>query len=134
MTSYVDSSALVKRYVKESDSSFAVSLIDADKVIVTSWLSFVEVRKVITRALNTSDLTLAKRVLVEDLDKMALISPDVSTWQAAADIADAFGVRSLDAVHLACAQRLRIQGLRFVTFDIRQAVAARALGFNVVGC
>ena len=76
MTSYVDSSALVKRYVKESDSSFAVSLIDTDKVIVTSWLSFVEVRKVITRALNTSDLTLAKRVLVEDLDKMALISPD----------------------------------------------------------
>jgi len=42
-------------------------------------------------------------------------------------------VRSLDAIHLASAQRLVIAGLRFVTFDLRQAQAARALGFTVLG-
>jgi uncharacterized protein len=134
MTTFVDSSALVKRYVKEDDAQFAVSLIDADEVIVTSWLSLVEVRKAISRLLIGSDLTLARNAITEDFDKIALISLDAITWHTAADIADALGVRSLDAVQLACAQRLRIQGLRFVTFDIRQAVAARALGFNVVGC
>jgi predicted nucleic acid-binding protein len=52
---------------------------------------------------------------------------------AAAEIGAALNVRSLDALHLACAQRLRIPAIRFVTFDIRQAIAARALGFSVVG-
>ena len=69
----------------------------------------------------------------DDFDKIALASPDASTWQTAADIAESLGVRSLDSVQLACAQRLRIIGLRFVTFDIRQGVAARVLGFTVVG-
>ena len=118
MTTFVDSSALVKRYVKEDDAQFAVSLIDADEVIVTSWLSLVEVRKAISRLLIGSDLTLARNAIIEDFDKIALISLDAITWHTAADIADALGVRSLDAVQLACAQRLRIQGLRFITFDI----------------
>ena len=133
MTSFVDSSALVKRYVKEDDSKFAVSLIDADDVLATSWLSFVEVRKAVSRILKGSDLALARQIISEDFDKLALVSPDLSTWQAAADIADTLGVRSLDAIQLACAQRLRIQNLRFITFDLRQAVAARAMGFNGFG-
>jgi predicted nucleic acid-binding protein len=67
------------------------------------------------------------------MDKMALGLPDTTTWLAAAEIGAALNVRSLDALHLACAQRLRIPAIRFVTFDIRQAIAARALGFSVVG-
>jgi hypothetical protein len=42
-------------------------------------------------------------------------------------------VRSLDAVHLAAAQSLQIPGMAFVTFDLRQAQGARALGFTVLG-
>ncbi len=133
MTSFVDSSALVKRYVKEDDSKFAVSLIDADDVLATSWLSFVEVRKAVSRIFKGSDLALARQTISEDFDKLALVSPDLSTWQSAADIADTLGVGSLDAIQLACAQRLRIHNLRFITFDLRQAVAARAIGFNVFG-
>lgn len=133
MTTFVDSSALVKRYVKEVDSKFAVALIDADDVLATSWLSFVEVRKAVSRILQGNDLALARQAIADDFDKLALISPVQSTWQSAADIADTLGVRSLDAIQLACAQRLRIQNLRFITFDLRQAVAARAMGFNVAG-
>ena len=43
------------------------------------------------------------------------------------------GVRSLDALHLASAQRIQVPGLTFLTFDLRQAQAARSLGFAVVG-
>jgi predicted nucleic acid-binding protein len=133
VTTFIDSSALVKRYVDEPDSDYAVSLIDADDVLVSSWLTVVEVRRTIARMLTGSDLLRAKELIADDFDKIALVSPDASTWQTAADIAESLGVRSLDSVQLACAQRLRIIGLRFVTFDIRQGVAARALGFTVVG-
>ena len=133
MTTFLDSSALVKRYVNEPDSDYAAALIDADDVLVSSWLTVVEVRRTVARILSGSDLTRAKELIAEDFNKIALVSPDASTWQTAADIAEALGVRSLDSVQLACAQRLRITGLRFVTFDIRQGVAARALGFTVVG-
>lgn len=133
MTSYIDSSALLKRYLQEPDSEYATSLIDADDVLVTSWLTVVEVHRSLTMLLKTPDLGKAKLVVTEDFDKMALVLPDVATWLAAAEIGVALKVRSLDAVHLACAQRLRIPGIRFVTFDIRQAIAARSLGFSVVG-
>ena len=133
MVTYIDSSALVKRYISEPDSKFASSLISADPVLVTSWLTFVEVRKAVSRALEGVDLASALRALTDDFDKMAVVSPDVLTWQAAADIVDALKIRSLDAIHLACAQRLRVKNLRFITFDLRQAIAARSLGFNVEG-
>jgi predicted nucleic acid-binding protein len=133
VTTFLDSSALVKRYVNEPDSDYAAALIDADDVLVSSWLTVVEVRRTVARILSGSDLSRAKELIAEDFDKIALVSPDASTWQTAADIAESLGVRSLDSVQLACAQRLRIIGLRFVTFDIRQGVAARAWGFTVVG-
>ena len=51
----------------------------------------------------------------------------------AADLAEQLGVRSLDAIHLASARRLLVPALTFVTFDLRQAQAARTLGFTVLG-
>jgi len=133
MTTYVDSSALLKRYVSEPDSEFAISLIDADEVLATSWLTVVEVRRALSQLLHGNELTSALQVVHDDIERMSLVLPDATTWLAAADIAAALSVRSLDAVHLACAQRLRIPSLRFVTFDVRQAVAGRALGFAVLG-
>ena len=133
MTTYVDTSALLKRYVSEPDSEFAISLIDADEVLATSWLTVVEVRRALSQLLHGNELTSALQVVHDDIERMAMVLPDAITWQSAADIAAALSVRSLDAVHLACAQRLRIPSLRFVTFDVRQAVAGRALGFAVLG-
>ena len=133
MTTYVDSSALIKRYVNEPDSEYAISLIDADELLATSWLTVVEIRRSLSKLLQGSDLAKSIHVVHDDIDRMALVLPDATTWLAAAEIGAALNVRSLDAVHLACAQRLRIPSLRFVTFDVRQAVAGRALGFAVVG-
>ncbi len=133
MTTYVDTSALLKRYVSEPDSEFAISLIDADEVLATSWLTVVEIRRALSRLSRESELTSALQVVHDDIERMSLVLPDATTWLAAAEIASALNVRSLDAVHLACAQRLRIPSLRFVTFDVRQAVAGRALGFAVLG-
>jgi predicted nucleic acid-binding protein len=51
----------------------------------------------------------------------------------AAAIAELTGVRTLDALHLAAAQRVGGAAVPFLTFDVRQAQAARGLGLTVVG-
>jgi len=133
MTTYVDSSALTKLYVDEPASALAVEILSVDPVLATSMLSLVEVRRALARHFTGINLVRARELFEADLDRMALIDPTESIWNYAADIAEELGVRSLDAVHLAVAKRLEVASLRFVTFDIRQAQAARLLGLNVVG-
>ena len=53
-------------------------------------------------------------------------------FELAATIAEQTGVRTLDALHLGAARRLGAT-IGFLTFDVRQAVAARVLGFSVLG-
>ena len=133
MTTFVDSSALLKLYVAEPDSPTALALLESDPVLVTSWLSHVEVRRNLARVLNGTQLIKARQQCDLDFDLMALITLDEPRWRSAADIAEELGVRTLDAIHLACAQKLNINPLTFVTFDVRQAQAARRMGFTVVG-
>ena len=133
MTTYVDSSALLKSYFEEPDSLVAERLLNSDPVLVTSWVSFVEVRRNLARVLMGAELREAKAQFVADLDSMALVAVDEATCRTAAQIGEQLGVRSLDAIHLACAQRLAIPSMPFITFDLRQAQAARSLGFTVLG-
>jgi len=133
MTTYVDSSALLKNYFAEPDSLVAERLLRSDPVLVTSWVTFVEVRRNLARALRGPELREAKDQFAADLDAMALVAVDEAVCRAAAQIGEQLGVRSLDAIQLASAQRLAIPSLPFVTFDLRQAQAARSLGFTVLG-
>lgn len=133
MTTYVDSSALLKNYFTEPDSSVAERLLGSDSVLVTSWVTLIEVRRNLARQLQGVELREAKEQFAADIDAMALIAVDETVCRAAAQIGEQLSVRSLDAIHLASAQRLVIPLLPFVTFDLRQAQAARSLGFTVLG-
>jgi predicted nucleic acid-binding protein len=133
VTAYVDSSALLKRYVDEVDSDVAEQLLASDPVLATSWITVVEVRRNLARLLTGSDPAAAQAQFTTDLDALAMISCDEAVATMAGDIGEALGVRSLDAVHLASAKRLRIDNLAFITFDIRQAQAARSMGLHVLG-
>jgi predicted nucleic acid-binding protein len=133
VTTYVDSSALFKRYVQETDSDLAEQFLTSDPVLVTSWVTAVEVRRNLARILDRADFIPAVAQFNLDLDSFAMIACDEIVARAAGDIGEVLGVRSLDAIHLASAQRLQIRNLTFVTFDLRQAQAARSLGFAVLG-
>lgn len=133
MTIYVDSSALLKRYVAEADSSVANELLGSDPVLVTSWIPAVEVRRNLARLLDDAALRAAQRQVEEDLDSFAMISCDEAVASAAAAISETLGVCSLDAIHLASAQRVLDPDILVVTFDLRQAQAARSLGLAVRG-
>ena len=133
MTTYVDSSALLKSYFTEPDTSVAQRLLLSDSVLVTSWITMTEVRRNLARVLTGSQLREAKEQFAADLDAIALVAVDEVVCRSAAQIAEQLAVRSLDAIHLASAQRLAIPLLPFITFDLRQAQAARSLGFTALG-
>lgn len=132
MTLYVDSSALLKRYVDEHDSAVADELLRSDPVLVTSRLTEVEVRRNLTRLLDGDELDRQRRALSVDLDLFALVALDATTMSAAARIAEQTMCRSLDAIHLGATQRAGT-ATTLLTFDVRQARAARELGMSVVG-
>lgn len=130
---YVDSSALAKRYLQEPDSAIANGLLDADSGWVTSAITEVEVRRVLSIRLASGGLATARSRFLRDLERTATVAADATTMGLAASLAEATGVRSLDAVHLASMQRLASRTMRLVTFDVRMAAAARGLGISVVG-
>lgn len=132
MTLYADSSALLKRYVDEPDSDRAVELLGSDPQLVTGRHTIVEVRRNVVRLLSAVDATAARAAFAEDLASFSLVELDAATCELAATIAEQTGVRTLDALHLGAARRLGT-GLTFLTFDVRQAQAARALGLVVAG-
>jgi predicted nucleic acid-binding protein len=133
MSLYVDSSALLKRYVDESDSAVAVEWLEGDPDLITGRHTVVEVRRNLARLLSHAELSRVKRAFVADLESFAIVELDAATCELAATIAETTGVRSLDAMHLGAAQRVGGSAIPFLTFDLRQAQAARALGFTVVG-
>lgn len=133
MSLYVDSSALLKRYVDEPGSDLANRLLRSDPSLVTARHTVVEVRRNLARLLPGQDAVAARSRFALDLEVLALIEVDAQTCDMAASIAESTGVRTLDALHLAAAQRIGGPAVPFLTFDLRQAQAARMLGFTVVG-
>lgn len=131
MSSYVDSSALLKRYLEEADSAAADALLRAGGLL-TGRHTIVEVRRNLARLLSGRELAAARAAFVDDLRSISIVELDEATCESAATIAETVGVRTLDALHLAAAQRVAEAGLGFLTFDLRQAQAARALGLTVV--
>lgn len=132
MTLYVDTSALLKRYIDERDSRVAESLMATDAVLVTSRLTEVEVRRSLARLLDAETALDAKRRVLHDLDAFALVALDETTCSEAARIAEETLCRSLDSLHLAAAQRAG-STTTLLTFDSRQAQAARTIGLSVIG-
>jgi uncharacterized protein len=130
---YVDSSALLKRYVEEPDSAAAESLLRSDRSLLTARHTIVEVRRNLARLLDEPDAAAARAAFLQDLEAISIVELDALTCETAASIAELTGARTLDALHLAAAQRVGGAAVPFVTFDLRQAQAARSLGLTVLG-
>lgn len=134
MSQYVDTSALLKRYIEEHDSERAADILDADTSWVTGRHTWVEVVRNLARLLEGRELVRIETAFRRDWRGIHVVELDRVTCERAAEIARAEGVRTLDALHLSAAQRVGGLALPFVTFDAGQARAARALGFSVKGC
>ena len=133
MTLYVDSSAILKRYVDEPDSDLADELLASDADVVTARHTSVEVRRNLARLLSGRALADSRAAFLDDLASFAIVELDAHTVDLAAGISEQTGARTLDSLHLGAAQRAGGPPITFLTFDVRQAQTARTLGYTVVG-
>ena len=133
MTLYVDSSALIKRYVDEADSDLADEILLSDPEWVTAQVTHVEVRLALHRRLDRD------RAQDRDPGIRARLAADVRgrarrrRLQRAAELGVATGARSLDALHLAAAERARRADTTDGDIRRQARLAARSLGFAVLG-
>ena len=132
---YVDTSALLKRYVQEPDSEVAERLLQADPEWVSAAHTEVEVRRNLARRLGTDpDLLLPARArFAEDWAAIHVVALDARTCDIASGLAETTGARTPDALHLRAAQRAGVLALRLVAFDVRLAQTARSLRWTVAG-
>ena len=133
MTLYVDSSALLKRYLPEADSESAVTLLVSDPKLTTARHTSVEVRRILFKGLRGAGLAAAREAFEEDWRSMVVIELSGRVCERAAEIAESTGVRVLDALHLGAALEVGAGELPILTYDARQARAARTLGWTVLG-
>ena len=133
MSLYVDTSALLKRYIDEPDSEVSERHLLGDPVWVTARHTWVEVRRNLGRLLAGRELRVAREQFEEDWRSMNVVELDRETCRAAGEVAELTGSRTLDALHLAALRRAGAADLTLLTFDARQARAARDLGIRVLG-
>lgn len=133
MSIYVDSSALLRLYFDEADSARAEELLSADGTWVSARHTAVEVRRNLARELQGADLAAARRQFGRDWQNTAVVELTEEVCEAAAELAELTGARTLDALHLGAAKVVGGGALPLVTFDVRQAQAARSLGWVVLG-
>jgi predicted nucleic acid-binding protein len=120
---YFDSSALVKLSHAEPYSLSLIDYLEEEPVeSSTSVVAEVEV----TRALGRAGAPRDQAVI-----GFYLLALDEDVRRDAADLGAA-GLRALDAIHIATALAIGDRDLEFITYDERQADAARAAGLKVV--
>jgi uncharacterized protein len=130
---YVDSSALLKLYLDEPETSVAFAALHQYKTWATGRHTLVEVRRNLARLLTDGALASARRAFDEDWAKVAVVELDRGTCDAAASLAERTGVKSLDALHLGAAEVAgATHGLPLITFDRGIRRAARSLGWLVL--
>ena len=138
MIRYFDSSALVKRYVREEGSTRVRRLL-GQGVAATARYSIVEMVSALARRARQGDLTPAEveriaRAIRTDAEHLTLVELTESVASRASDLLLAHPLRAADAVQLASCLLLRERAspdLRFTTYDSRLAAAAEAEGVQV---
>lgn len=133
MTLYLDSSALLKRYVDEPDSARFNGILAGDDRWLSCRITWVEVWRNLGRRLSQADARAARDAFTTDWRRVAVVEVDAVLAENAGRLADLTGSRSLDALHLAAVERVGPSSVGMVTADLRQAQAARSLGWTVLG-
>jgi len=133
MTLYVDSSALIKRYVAEDESDAADAILLGDTEWVSGRHTFVEVLLAIHRRLGETERHVATTAFERDWQRTFVVALDDVVCRRAAELGIVTGARSLDALHLAAAERAGGRSMPLVTFDVRLGQAGRSLGFVIIG-
>ena len=140
MILYLETSNLVKLYVKEAGSEEIKKIITESDVAATSVVSYVEARAAFARKLRAGELTAGDHGKIKaDLDRdwysFFVLNLTDGLVRAAAEVAEKHGLRAYAAVHLAAAIELKAAVLPttsiiFLSADDRLREAARQEGLG----
>jgi len=135
---YLDSSALVKRYVSEPGSQETKAAIEAASVVGTAVVSRAEVAAALAKAVRMDALTQSEawaslqvfraewnNFVQVQVNQMVVARADTLAWEQ--------GLRGYNAVHLASAliwQESMHQAVTCFTFDLRLWNTARSVGLT----
>jgi hypothetical protein len=124
---YLDASALVKLAVLEPETASLERVAADQDALLTSEVGAIELRRALGRTGRPEALRRVDEVL--DAVHLAVLTPAI---RGLAGRLPPPSLRTLDAIHVATASALSLDGLAFVTYDDRQADAARAVGLRVL--
>lgn len=133
---YLDTSALVKLYVREASSSEVVARVARTDAVATSRVAYPEARAALARrhrggGFGATALRRAVSALDRDLGSIVIVELDDALGRRAGNLAEQHALRGFDAIHLASALELaQLLGTppEFLAFDDRLTAAARAEG------
>ena len=131
MTVFLDPTALLARFLEGPSRDAALGAMRADPVWCASALALSEALMVVDRLGDDPARTDAlRRALRDDWERIHIVPVDQRCLDRAAEIGRTQPVRTVDAIHLAAADRLP-RPVTFLTFDPGQIPVAMALGFDV---
>lgn len=132
MTLYVDTSALVRRYLHDRHRPLVLDAMAGDDAWCASALVRSETQLALHRAAVSARQQRALWSLLRDEWEAFWVVPlDDRCMARAVELGATYGLRIVDAIHLAAADR--IPGpVRYLTFERRQIPAAAALGLEVI--
>lgn len=137
---YLDTSAWIKLYLNEAEKEAVQSLVANSSQLAINLLAYPELIAGLAKAermqrLTTEHKQAAIAMAERDVDDFLLITPTLTLCKRAAHLADRFGLRGYDSIHLAAAEALCIQimpqKLLFASYDHALNAAAQALGMVV---
>ncbi len=131
-TVFLDTSALIRRYLADRDRRLVIEAMDQANAWVASAMAKTELQLALFQATPTpsAQQELWSRVR-DDWEAFWEVPVDQRCLTRAAEIGARYGLATIDAIHLAAADRLP-RPTRFVTFDRQQIPAAADLGLHVL--
>ena len=139
MILYLDTSALVKLYVRERGSVQVRAQVNKADAIATSVVAYAEARAAFARLRRerpASGKRHRERVgqLDRDWDRYALVELTAAVVRSAGELAEQHSLRGFDAIHLASALWLKSAhtgDLAFAAFDRTLTAGAKAAGLTI---
>jgi predicted nucleic acid-binding protein len=135
---YLDTSALIKRFVTEVGSETVNDLVKGTAPVVTAKIAFAEVHAGLKRKhreglLPDRDYTLSVRQFEDDWESYIRVDLRDETLRLARDLIRRHPLRGFDAIHLASALTFKSavrEDLTFGAADVRLLRAAKSEGLT----
>lgn len=142
MILYLDTSAFLKLYLEEPESSRVHQAISEASAVCTHLIAYAEMRAGLARAvkykrLSADDLAHQVECFEKDWETLRVLDVTEQLIRRAGTLAEKLGLRGYDSIHLAAVEHFAVAvpkevTLRFAVFDHELTQAARALGLSVL--